>query len=217
MKYKNMLVCALLCVVSLWSQAQINLQPKYGGQTKNAAQLAADADFLASMDKMFDNDRAKAAEEVAARGWTLYRRGQQDDAMRRFNQAWLLNPENGSALWGMAAMEMSKERIASGRALFEEAARTMSQDIDFQADYARNKAELSESESDLEAVWLEFARIHAKAPNHTLNLQNWAISYFAVERYREAWEKILLAEKTPRARELDPRFIKALSDKMPRP
>jgi len=31
MKYKNMLVCALLCVVSLWSHAQINLQPKYGG------------------------------------------------------------------------------------------------------------------------------------------------------------------------------------------
>lgn len=217
MKYKNMLVCALLCVASLWSHAQINLQPKYGGQAKNAAQLAADADFLASMDKLFNNDRAKAAEEIATRGWTLYRGGKPDDAMRRFNQAWLLNPENGSALWGMAVIEMGKEHIASGRALFEEAARTMSQDIDFQADYVRTKAQLAENEAEVKATWPEFARIYAKAPDHTLNLQNWAISYFAVERYRDAWEKILLAEKTPRARELDPRFIKALSDKMSRP
>ncbi len=217
MKYKSMLVCALLCLVSLWSHAQFNLQPKYGGQAKNAAQLAADADFLAGMDKLFNNDRAKAAEEAATRGWTLYRGGKSDDAMRRFNQAWLLDPENGSALWGMAVIEMSKEHIASGRALFEEAAKTLSQDIDFQADFVRTKAQLADSEAELEATWPEFARIHAKAPNHTLNLQNWAISYFAVERYRDAWEKILLAEKTPRARELDPRFIKALSEKMPRP
>ena len=217
MKYKNMLVCALLCVVSLWSHAQINLQPKYGGQTKNPAQLAADAELLAAADKAFGNDRIKAANEVATRGWALLRGGKLDDAMRRFNQAWLLNPEDGSALWGMAVIEMGRQRMASGHALFEEAAKTMSQDIDFQVDYVRTKAQLADSEAELKEIWLEFARIHTKAPDHTLNLQNWAISYFLVERYQDAWGKILLAEKTPRARELDPNFIKALSDKMPRP
>ncbi|PQA77711.1 hypothetical protein C5F53_10835 [Rhodoferax sp. TS-BS-61-7] len=204
-------------MASLWSQAQNNLQPKYGGQTKNPAQLAADAEFLAGADKAFGNDRVKAANEVAARGWTLLRGGKLDDAMRRFNQAWLLNPEDGSALWGMAVIEMSRQRIASGRELFEEAAKSMSKDIDFQVDYVRTKAQLADSEAELKATWPEFARIFAKAPDHTLNLQNWAISYFVVERYRDAWEKILLAEKTPRARELDPNFIKALSAKMPRP
>ena len=39
------------------------------------------------------------------RGWQLLRQGNPPDAMRRFNQAWLLNANNGGALWGMAVIQ----------------------------------------------------------------------------------------------------------------
>jgi hypothetical protein len=58
--------------------------------------------------------------------------------------------------------------------------------------------------------------LYARAPQHVMNLQNWAVAYFYVGRYAESWEKIKLAEAAPRSKELDKRFIAALESKMPR-
>jgi hypothetical protein len=62
-----------------------------------------------------------------------------------------------------------------------------------------------------------FAQLHEKAPQHILNLQNWAITLYLVGDYAGAWRKIVLAEATPRHAELDPKFLAALQSKMPRP
>ena len=204
--------------MSAW--AQTNLQPKYGGVEKNAAQKAADVEFLAGVDKYFNNDRTKAAKESSKRGWDFLRKGNVDDAMRRFNQAWLLNPKEGSALWGMAVVQMVKQQIEQGMRLFEEAAETQSEDIDFAVDHARAMgaaAAAANSQDLLEKAWIRFEQNYQKAPTHTLNLQNWAISYYYVGMYPEAWQKVLLAEKTPSAAVLDQRFIHDLAEKMPRP
>jgi tetratricopeptide (TPR) repeat protein len=217
MGVKKWFVWAALSAFCLLSQAQINLLPKYGDQPKNPAQLAADANFIALIDKTFDGNRKKASEELVSRGWAFYRAGKPDDAIRRFNQAWLVQPDNGYALWGMGVIEMGRQRLDSGLALFQESAVLLGDDIDFQSDFARTKAMMANSEADLQLIWKEFERIHVKAPDHTLNLQNWAISYFYAGRYRDAWQKIQLAERTPRGRELDPNFLQDLSEKMPRP
>src|ERR1051325_3259487 len=89
------LLLALVFVPHVAFAQDINLLPKYGLLPKNDAQKNADAIFLAEMDKEYKGDRKKAAEDVALMGWQFLREGNGAVAMKRFNQAWLLNNENG--------------------------------------------------------------------------------------------------------------------------
>lgn len=198
----------------------INLQPKYGALPKNDAQKAADAKFLASIDEYYKGDRKKAAEDVSRRGWQFLRQGNAPDAMRRFNQAWLLDSSNANAIWGMAAYEGSVGKMDDSLKLFVEAERSIGNDIDFAVDYAKALGIAgAETKSDalLKDAFARFARLYERAPQHTLNLQNWAITLFYVGNYAEAWSKVKLAEATPRRGDIDPRFLAALQSQMPRP
>jgi tetratricopeptide (TPR) repeat protein len=217
------LVCLLLALASITSYAQAqdsSLLPKYGGVSKTEAQRAADAKFLQAVDAQFGANRTKAAEDIAARGWTILRQGNAKDAMRRFNQAWLLDPANGAALWGMAAILGGDGNANESLKLFAEAGRYLGDDIDFSVDYARTLGMAgTESNNDvyLRDALARFERNYARAPQHVLNLQNWAITLFYMGKYAEAWKKIQLAEAAPRRSELDANFVAALQAKMPRP
>lgn len=213
----------LLAFSAMFSSAiaqDIGLQPKYGAVPKTEAQLAADSRFLARVDEHYKGDRKKAAGDLALRGWDAFRKGQPQDAMRRFNQAWLLDSTNGHALWGMAAVQAGLGRIEDSVKLFGEAEGLVAGDVDFAADHARTlgfAGAQANSEALLRDAFTRFARVHDRAPQHTLNLQNWAITLFHVGRYEEAWKKVKLAEATPGRSELDPRFLADLQARMPRP
>ena len=221
--WRAIFLCLLFAVGTMVSAAfaqEINLQPKYGLLPKNEAQKTADAAFLAGIDNRYQGNRKKAAEELSARGWQLLRRNAAPDAMRRFNQAWLADASNGSALWGMAVVQAGSGRFQESLELFAEAERVIGGDIDFAADHARALGAAgveTKSQSMLNDAFARFARVYDKAPQHTLNLQNWAITLFNLDNYAEAWKKIKLAEATPRRSELDPEFLAALQSKMPRP
>ena len=173
------------------------------------------------MDAEYKGDRKKAAGEVALRGWQFLRQGNPQDAMRRFNQAWLLDAGNGTALWGMAVLQMGAPgKTDEAMGLFAEADRLVGADIDFAVDYAKALGQVgagSRNQTMLKDAFRRFAQLHEKAPNHTLNLQNWAVTLYYVGNYAEAWKKVKLAEATPPRAELDPGFIAALQAKMPRP
>lgn len=53
-----------------------------------------------------------------------------------------------------------------------------------------------------------------KYPNHTMNWQNWALILFNMGDYPQAWDRLQSAIKTPRGKEVDPEFVKALSSKI---
>lgn len=209
------------CLISTLAFAQnINLLPKYGQAPKNEAQKAADAKFLASMDDLFKGNRKQAAEAATGRGWQLLRQGNNADAMKRFNQAWLLDQTNGHAIWGMAAIQGSAGKLDESLKLFKEAEALVGPDIDFAVDHAKSIGMAGAERKDaalLNDAFARFARAHERAPQHTLNLQNWAITLFYVGNYAEAWKKIKLAETTPRRSDLAPKFLEALQQKMPRP
>jgi len=197
-----------------------NLLPKYGGLPKTEWQKEADAIFIKGMDEDYHGDRNKASMDMAARGWQYLAAGDLEDAMRRFNQAWLLNKRNGTALWGMAAIEASTEKYDDALKLFAEAEKFVGKEINFSVDYARAVGMAGVALKDdalLKGAWARFDRIYQKAPQNTKNLQNWAMTLFGLGRYSEAWDKVKLAEVTPDKDQLDPRFIAALQSKMPRP
>src|SRR6187551_610372 len=119
------------------AQKDPTLVPKYGAVPKTDAQKTADRQFLAAMDKQFKGDRKKAAQETATRGWESLRQRNAQEAMRRFNQAWLLDKSNGLALWGMAAVQGGSGKGAEALNLLKEAEKSLGDDLDFAVDHAR--------------------------------------------------------------------------------
>ena len=201
--------------------AQVNaLLPKYGDQPKSESQKSADASFLSTMDAFYKGDRVKAAEEVASRGWAILRgqsQGTPMDAMRRFNQAWLLNSKNGSAIWGMAAISANSNQMQQASNLFKEAEALLPDDIDLAVDSARFQGMLgleTQNKSMLNTALNQYQVLSIKYPNHTMNWQNWALILFNMGDYPQAWDRLQSALKTPRGKEVDPEFVKALSSKI---
>jgi len=158
--------------------------------------------------------------DMAMRGWQYLAAGDLDDAMRRFNQAWLLNKKNGTALWGMAAVEASSGKFDDSLKLFAEAEKFVGSDINFSVDYAKALGKAGVQLKDDTLLKFAFNRFefnYQKAPQNTLNLQNWAMTLFGIGKYPEAWAKVKLAEAMPNKNQLDPRFLAALEARMPRP
>lgn len=202
------------------AQSDINLLPKYGLLQKADWQKVADENFVSGMDERYHGDRTKASIDTSARGWQYLMQHDQDDAMRRFNQAWLLDSNNGYALWGMAAVEGSFGKLDESLKLFAEAEKFVGGEINFSVDYAKALGTAAAMRNDnvmLKDALNRYEDIYKKAPQNTNNLQNWAIILFAKQRYPEAWAKIKLAEATPDKSQIDPRFVADLEAHMPRP
>jgi len=205
-------------VLSCLAHAQdMNLLPKYGSQPKSDALKASDAVFISGMDEEYHGDRAKASMYMAMRGWQFLAAGDFDTAMRRFNQAWLLNHSNGTALWGMGAYEAHSGKLDESLKLFAEAEPLIGDQINFSVDYAKTMGLAGVSLKNDPMLKDAFARFYQKAPDNVLNLQNWAITLYGKGNYSEAWAKVKLAEATPNKNQLDPRFIADLQSHMPRP
>jgi tetratricopeptide (TPR) repeat protein len=80
-----------------------NQLPMYGGIEKNEAQKKADEKLIASLkDGGFTLEQG--SDNAVKSGWVAFHKKDRDlaTAMKRFNQAWLLDPENGDAYHGFA-------------------------------------------------------------------------------------------------------------------
>jgi len=97
----------------------INELPMFGGFEKNAAQREADETFVAMALSRSDGDRIVAAEQFAQMGWNFYYRGDKAKAIKRFNQAWLLDGDNQHALWGFAVIARERGKIDEAVRFYE--------------------------------------------------------------------------------------------------
>ncbi|MDP2878931.1 MAG: hypothetical protein Q8N74_05320 [Sulfuricella sp.] len=77
----------------------INQLPMYGEREKTAEMKSADAAFVVSLQKQ-GLSREEGAKQVIQSGWSYWAKRDMATAMARFNQAWLLDPENGNKTRG---------------------------------------------------------------------------------------------------------------------
>jgi len=114
MKYFLVIIATLLSMSSFaqqmsykeWQEkasAEINLRPEYGNVKKDKAHIEEDQKFIQTVLKE-DVTNRKGSEHLVQLGFTYLYRGDLETAMRRFNQAWLLDPKNENAYWGFAAI-----------------------------------------------------------------------------------------------------------------
>jgi len=79
----------------------INQLPMYGERVKTTEMKIADAAFIASIEKQ-GLSRQEGAKRAIQSGWSSWLKRDLATTMSRFNQAWLLDPENGNAYHGFA-------------------------------------------------------------------------------------------------------------------
>jgi tetratricopeptide (TPR) repeat protein len=101
----------------------INLLPMFGNLVKCPEQLEADKTFIATMDKDFDGDRKKAAEDRVARAWDFYHQRDEKTAMKRFNQAWLLDSTNADVYWGFGSLIGNQKNEEEALLMFKKSLR----------------------------------------------------------------------------------------------
>ncbi|UOQ71007.1 tetratricopeptide repeat protein [Hymenobacter cellulosilyticus] len=80
----------------------INERPRYGGMTKTAAQREADARFVAEARQQYGSAQAAMQAHVNF-GWHYLATGHAPTAIKRFNQAWLLDSTAADVYFGFSA------------------------------------------------------------------------------------------------------------------
>jgi len=85
------------------AKTDMNLQPEYGGMPKTKEMKTADNAFIALALKA-DTTPQNASQHLIRLGFSYLYSGDFETAMKRFNQAWLLNPKNENAFWGYGAV-----------------------------------------------------------------------------------------------------------------
>jgi Tfp pilus assembly protein PilF len=84
--------------------APLNEQPFYGFTEFSAQQRAANEEFVKGALDVTGGDRKKAVDEIVTRGWVSFFEGKLDEAARRFNQAFLVDPQQSSVYHSFAAI-----------------------------------------------------------------------------------------------------------------
>jgi len=112
----------------------INELPMYGHLQKTADQKRSDKRYIKEMTES-GRSREAAADSVARVGWNMYYQGYWSAAIKRFNQAWLLDPKNQLALWGFAAISIDRGHIEEAIRYFRMAIENGPEDPSLQRDY----------------------------------------------------------------------------------
>ena len=199
----------------------ISLLPMYGGAEKTEKQKQADAEYLQRMDENF-KDRRKASDSAARVAWSYWRKGDWQTAMRRFNQTWLLDPDNYQAYWGYLV-------ILGARGNYDESSKMADKalslapgnhwllcDAAFTYGSKANLIAFNREEKDkyLHKAFTAYEKAAANKPGGQI-CRTWAMTLYQNGQYPEAWNKVKRSEDL--GYRYPETFLNALTRKMPRP
>lgn len=138
MKRKTILL--LLALVSLpglglAGERPSNEQPMYGNEKLPPEEQRVNDAFLAKFAKPTWPLMSNKAVDL---GWRALSKNDPAKAMRRFNQGWLFDPENGRVYWGYAVVLQVRDRnLNDSIAMFERARKLLPNNPDLLTDYGR--------------------------------------------------------------------------------
>ena len=191
------------------SPTDISELPFYGNVEKNPAELEADRRLIETVTK--DQTREEASKEVCRRGWEYFYSNDLKTAMKRFNQAWLLDPQNPMAIWGMGAVvgkqgqyEFSDEKLSQSIELLIQAHHFSPNNYKILTYLAyrysiKGCVEKDKIGSDGKFYFDRANQLYEKAkqlnPEYELLYYNWGTSYYHERKYREALDMLQKAKE----------------------
>jgi Tfp pilus assembly protein PilF len=199
--------------------------PMYGGQDRNA-----DSTLRAADEKLIDDttrhygSREKASAAFVGNGFAYYGRDDLANAMRRFNQAWLLDPDNPEVYFGFAVVLHDQDKQCDASSQFDKAASFGRYIQGMAPDAARllvlcaveNKSLTEEARTALFARSdALYAEALAKEPNKGYVHASRASALYWRENYLGSWEAVKQARAN--GGRLPENFLRMLSEKMAEP
>lgn len=153
---------------------EINERPRYGGLTKTAQQLEADKKFVA--EAVQRHGTAPAASQAHVNfGWHYLATGHIPTAIKRFNQAWLLDSTVADVYYGFSAYLRQVSRPAEA-AQYEQLARRHDTDGKGQLRYYGSLAVGKEAQQDYSgaiALYDQILQLDAQNSFATKKLGYW--------------------------------------------
>jgi Tfp pilus assembly protein PilF len=110
-------IIALVGCASAPRQRNINEIPEYGNQPKSPEILQADQEFLA----LTKGKEKESFDHMMNVGWSFFKRGDIGTAIKRFNQAWLIDSTRYESYWGFAAAEGRLNNLKTSKYYYEKA------------------------------------------------------------------------------------------------
>lgn len=166
----------------------IDQYPMYGGMDRNAyPQLkAGDEQFISGVTKEVGS-RESASDRFVEEGIRYYSQNNYSMAMKRFNQAWLLNPNNPDAFWGFAVVFHDESRNCESKKMIDRAlALNLAKPIAL-ADAGRIYTLCAVSDKSIDqqtkTQYFEkseelYSKAISAAPNNDCVYRSWATAYY---------------------------------------
>ena len=186
------------------AENRIDNIPMYGqpGIPRPDAFKKADEDFIKQATSTLGVSREAASTAWYTEANEFIKKGNLDYAMRRYNQSWLLNPDNYQPYWGFG-------RVMSQRGKREEAIQYLEKAIelckypyqmvalvsDTGSIYSQTASLLENTQAEKRSLYFQranklFMRSTELDPNYATAWEQWAHSLFREEKYSESWAKI---------------------------
>lgn len=214
--------------ISLRAEGQIPIDqvPMYGGMDRSAIPelKAGDEKLIADTTSQFGT-RQKASAAFVNNGFAYYHRDDLANAMRRFNQAWLLDPSNPEVFAGFGsvlhdqgknceAMQMMEKALALNpptfQGMYPDAARMITLcAVSDKGLTAEAKIKLFERSESL------YKKAEEIEPNKAYLYGSWATAYYWRGQYPEAWA--MVAKERAAGGKPPEKFLGLLREKMPEP
>jgi len=197
----------------------------YGGMDRNANPTLKGAD-----DKLIEDttrqygSREKASAAFVNNGFIYYNRDDLSNAMRRFNQAWLLDPNNAEVYWGFGAVLIDQDKACESMKFHERALSFGRYISGLYPDAGRVITECAVVDKSIQAVQraklferadLLYTEATQKDVNKGYVYASWAVAYFMREQYGEAWQMVHKARD--HGGKVSNNLLSRLRERMPEP
>lgn len=191
-------------------------------------------DFMKRGDEAFIREAVKpfnGSRELASKAWAkeadrFFRSGNLDYAMRRYNQAWLLDDKNYLSYWGFGQVMMVQEKYDDAIKFYEKARLLIDDNYQKPPLYTdlglaySFKATRIHGADDTRKQYFDVANQYFQQSSefdrkYAVVWEAWANSLYEQQKYAEAWDKVKTAKELGRV--IRPQFLERLRSAMPEP
>lgn len=204
---------------------RIDEVPMYGGMDRSTVPelKAADEKLISETSSHYGN-REKAAEAFVEQGFRFYSQDNLGMAMRRFNQAWLLDPGNPQVHWGFGSILNDQDKMCEAMSHFEMALSTGRYFSGLYPDAGRvitlcGVQDKGLSTDNRQKLYDRADVLYGEAAQQDNNkgyvYSSWASAYYWREDYGRSWVMVKKAREA--GGQIPSQFLSMLRNKMPEP
>jgi hypothetical protein len=202
-----------------FSEVTFDQQPMYADLDRDSSPeyISQDNDLIAKATRTFGT-REHASEGYTEKGFDHYSNNEFDKSMKRFNQAWLLNPENPYPYLGFGLLMNVNKQSCKTYEMFKLANDKGLNENGFLADYAyaSSQCALMKDESEQLELFNISNKLHEQASKTSSKrvlayvYHSWAKSFFLQKEFNKTDELIELSKSL--GGEIDKSLLKAMEN-----